>query len=197
MKETKKSYRFDSLEEREALIKHFGEDYFKYIPTKEHERSGFLYHNHHRGWTSDSLNEYKNGPFYSDHRQQGVEIVLFKDAFPDYSQPCSYIGKNIQWKNDNPRKVIGFSEYEPDHFRSIAVNDYAFNNKNFIVLICEGNYSYPMCDKVTIVPDKPTSIAVKLNDSYEAVVTKDSIKVGCQTFPISILKELNEAAAKL
>ena len=44
---------------------------------------------------------------------------------------------------------------------------------------------------------KPTSYKVKLNDNHEAVVTKDSIKVGCQTFPHSIVEELKAAIEKL
>jgi hypothetical protein len=44
---------------------------------------------------------------------------------------------------------------------------------------------------------KPTSYKVKLNDNHEAVVTKDSIKVGCQTFPHSVVEELKAAIEKL
>ncbi len=46
-------------------------------------------------------------------------------------------------------------------------------------------------------PVKPTNVEVKLNDEYTAVVTKDTIVVGCQTFPISALTALNEAVNKL
>jgi 5'(3')-deoxyribonucleotidase len=44
---------------------------------------------------------------------------------------------------------------------------------------------------------KPISYKVKLNDNHEAVVTKDSIKVGCQTFPHSVVEELKAAIEKL
>ncbi|NBO22434.1 hypothetical protein EBU94_03710 [bacterium] len=44
---------------------------------------------------------------------------------------------------------------------------------------------------------KPISYKVKLNDNHEAVVTKYSIKVGCQTFPHSIVEELKAAIEKL
>lgn len=40
---------------------------------------------------------------------------------------------------------------------------------------------------------KPTSIKVKLNDSYTAEVKKDVVVVGCQRFPISIIDELVKA----
>lgn len=41
------------------------------------------------------------------------------------------------------------------------------------------------------------TIDVKLNASYTAVVSKDTVKVGCQTFPISVIKEILDASKKL
>jgi hypothetical protein len=38
-------------------------------------------------------------------------------------------------------------------------------------------------------------ISVKLNDTYTAVVSKDGITVGCQTFPLDVAKKVFEAAA--
>ncbi len=38
---------------------------------------------------------------------------------------------------------------------------------------------------------------VVLNDSYSAVVTRNGIKVGCQTFPLSIVAELQKAVDKV
>lgn len=45
------------------------------------------------------------------------------------------------------------------------------------------------------VPEKPTEILVKnISQSYNAVVTKESIAVGCQTIPAEKFKELIKAA---
>lgn len=44
---------------------------------------------------------------------------------------------------------------------------------------------------------KPQSVIVKLNDEYNAEITETHIKVGCQTFPITILDELNKARQEL
>jgi hypothetical protein len=41
------------------------------------------------------------------------------------------------------------------------------------------------------------SIEIQLNDSYTAVVSKDTVKVGCQEFPVSKLKELLEAHSSI
>jgi hypothetical protein len=40
---------------------------------------------------------------------------------------------------------------------------------------------------------QPKSINVQLNSEYVATVTKTEIKVGCQTFPVSIIKDLSRA----
>jgi hypothetical protein len=40
---------------------------------------------------------------------------------------------------------------------------------------------------------QPKSIKVQLNSEYVATVTKTEIKVGCQTFPVSIIKDLSRA----
>jgi hypothetical protein len=40
-------------------------------------------------------------------------------------------------------------------------------------------------------------VKVKLNEEYDAIVSKDRIQVGGQEFPISILDELNKAKEQL
>lgn len=44
---------------------------------------------------------------------------------------------------------------------------------------------------------KTSSKKVKLNDDYDAIVSKDTIQVGCQTFPISILDDLAKALKEI
>ena len=43
---------------------------------------------------------------------------------------------------------------------------------------------------------KANTVSVKLNDEYDAIVSADEIKVGCRTFPISIIDKLVEAKEK-
>jgi hypothetical protein len=45
--------------------------------------------------------------------------------------------------------------------------------------------------------EKSADIKVKLNSKYDAIVSKDSIVVGCQIFPISILDDLVKAKDEL
>jgi hypothetical protein len=44
---------------------------------------------------------------------------------------------------------------------------------------------------------KSSSISVKINSEYTAVISKSGIKVGCQTIDASVAKELNKAFIKL
>lgn len=64
------------------------------------------------------------------------------------------------------------------------------------------NYStitkIPLTDFIyKLINPKPTMVEVKLNDKHSALVTKNDITVGCQTFPITILIELNMALKSL
>ena len=43
----------------------------------------------------------------------------------------------------------------------------------------------------------PEEYKVKLKDNYIAIVSKDHIKVGCQTFPVSNIKDLQVAYNKI
>jgi len=41
------------------------------------------------------------------------------------------------------------------------------------------------------------SIEVKLNESYTAIVDEDGVRVGCQSFPHSVIEKLAEAVKKI
>lgn len=63
----------------------------------------------------------------------------------------------------------------------------------FCVALIGSIYEIPVSNAIA----PPTSKTVKLNDTYDAVVSKDTITVGCQTFPIGKLRELQEAFESL
>jgi hypothetical protein len=48
-----------------------------------------------------------------------------------------------------------------------------------------------------LVSKSPKVVKVKLNENHTAEVSKDGIKVGCQTFPIGIVEELEKAIKSL
>lgn len=66
------------------------------------------------------------------------------------------------------------------------------NNGGILIILHDNGYNFPYENHVEM-----NQIDVKLNDTYTATVSKDSIVVGCQTFSPSILKELSEAYDKL
>lgn len=47
------------------------------------------------------------------------------------------------------------------------------------------------------VPIKPKTVVVPLNDEYKAIVRKDTVEVGCQTFPYSKIEEIIAAHKEL
>jgi hypothetical protein len=50
---------------------------------------------------------------------------------------------------------------------------------------------------VELCTHAPPTVTVKLNDSYDAVIHKDVVKVGCQEIPIAKVKEILDEHAKL
>jgi hypothetical protein len=118
----------------------------------------------------------------------------------DITNPLDYIGKTVCTKNKphNGKFVVhSITKYNKVGYHSRDTRDYASSFGNdFIVLVGKSsdgaNHDLPLL-LVELVPDKPREVIVKLNKSYDAIITKDEIKVGCQTFPITVLKEMQEA----
>lgn len=63
----------------------------------------------------------------------------------------------------------------------------------YCVALIGGIYQIPLSDAI----ESPTSKTVKLNDTYDAVVSKSEVTVGCQTFSIDKIRELIAAADAL
>jgi len=107
----------------------------------------------------------------------------------------SYIGKTVVSKKGSKFKVEEVLVIIDDNQLSkvsITVHNYYRDNK-YAIIVKNDMYSNPITE-VTLAPAEKI---VKLNASYDAIVTKETIQVGCQTFPISILDELVEAKNKL
>lgn len=74
-----------------------------------------------------------------------------------------------------------------------AVNEH---NLKFIVVAEWGGSSVVPIMEVKSIKKNRTK-EVKLNSQYTALVSKEEIKVGCQTFPLSIVQELATAIKEL
>lgn len=103
----------------------------------------------------------------------------------------SYLSKTVIDKDGAKFKVETFGVYidgaPKTGQESYVVTTYA--KKNGVCVFVFGGISVPVTTIKSIVKD----ISVKLNDSYTAVITEKGIKVGCQTFPLSIVEELAKA----
>jgi hypothetical protein len=86
-----------------------------------------------------------------------------------------------------------------DHHNPVIVLEYYEEQQKPIVIFKnkKNGMEKPFTAKVYDKPSKPSKVKVVLNSQYTAEVSKDSIVVGCQTFPIEILDELIEARNKL
>lgn len=88
-----------------------------------------------------------------------------------------FINSNSYYNKANANLSSSVSEYMKTHDVCVAIVSKNFAN------------SCP----VELIETPAESVSIKLNDKYEALVTEDTITVGCQEFPISILEELVKA----
>lgn len=116
-----------------------------------------------------------------------------------YEEAVKNIGRNVSW-NDRDFGAIhgvgiattssviykGYSEAVIERLENDGVDFCVFYIAN------SGSNTFPVKD-ATIYD----VVEVELNSQYKANVSKDTIVVGCQTFPVSILDKLNEAYAKV
>lgn len=102
---------------------------------------------------------------------------------------------SLGYKFDSFDSANDLSKRHPYCYEWIIIADES--NKSM-----SGNHSSRM-DYKTITFDEflaleePLIIKVKLNDGHTALVSKDGIKVGCQTFPLSIATELVAAVVQV
>lgn len=131
--------------------------------------------------------------FYYSHRFEIVEDYPEKEMIEQIAHAKSLIGKNV--KLDGTYRLITFAgvAFAKCGRLSSSVNS-EINAHGFCVYIrSEDGYVKP----AKFVEHSLTSINVKLNDSYDAVVTEKTIKVGCQVFSVNILSELVAAHKKI
>jgi hypothetical protein len=107
-----------------------------------------------------------------------------------------YLGKSNLRKKDG--QALSFAPasieiiFNKSALTSFGVDDYLSKN-DFCITLRNGSSCYP----VEWVSLPPAEVIVALNASYSAIVTKETIKVGCQVFPIDILDKLVAAQKEL
>ena len=173
-----KAYRFDSVEEREALKNHYGEQYFGYVPDRGYDSAGYLYQQNverpFRHWTSGECDS-------------GWDIILFKDALVPIERSFeehlalanSYIGKKvyvttIQHAYTVTRVSVGLKGENYGKGSNVAN---ALLSKDWVIVLANGVYANP----VQMVKLAPETKSLKISDDYTATIYKDRVEVGCQT----------------
>lgn len=71
------------------------------------------------------------------------------------------------------------------------------NRYGWVVAVKIGNRKGSINVPVGMVKEVPSETKVVLNSSYTAVVTKDTITVGCQTFSHDIVEKLKNAIEQI
>jgi hypothetical protein len=107
-----------------------------------------------------------------------VETETFEDKIV---KAYKMIGTSVYWRNNN-NKILQHK------VQSIIIES------NTIRLWNRTSGTY--LDYGRII-EKPKEVEVKLNEAHNATVTENTIKVGCQTFPISIIDDLVKAKKEL
>ena len=130
--------------------------------------------------------------YYQDHFEL-VELVMTVEEQVNLAK--SLLGKEVFSKLGTRIVVEDIEVFltKKRAYSSTALCGKAFDKDGFAVVVKGCGYTVVVKD-VVIPPDHAI---VKLNDNYDAKITKDTIEVGCQTFPISILDELVAALKKL
>lgn len=112
----------------------------------------------------------------------GFASNAYKDECPTFDSDDArnnYI--QISWDKNtehlNMGYTAGLNPFKPSQYKIITF-------EQAIVGIMKKDFS-------DVLP--PDAVIIKLNNEYDATVSKDGIKVGCQTFPLSIVEDLATA----
>jgi hypothetical protein len=110
----------------------------------------------------------------------------------------SYIGKTVKIKTNTTKFTVKKVNIVLDHHDaellkvgSMVVLE-EISNVGYAVVVSDDSVAYPV---LSVEPVE--EVEVRLKNNYSAIVSKDTIKVGCQTFPSSILEELMTAYKSL
>jgi len=117
----------------------------------------------------------------------------------EYKEAKKLIGKTVKFSTDVRNYTVESVLLRRD---DDAVGlDYSstkhLNQHGWVVAVKISNHLASINVPVGMVKEVPSETEVVLNSSHTAVVTKDTITVGCQTFPVDILKKLQTAVDNL
>jgi len=135
-------------------------------------------------------------PFFTLHKDVKEKFTTMSIE-EQIKLALSLVGKRIKKGGSCPFTVeymgVASNDYQGRSFSESILNH--INKQSICVYVGSDTLgmNIPVADAV-IVPDEEV---VKLNETYSAIVTKDAIVVGCQTFNPDILKTLKEAHTRV
>lgn len=114
----------------------------------------------------------------------------------EYKEAKKLIGKTVVVKNEPSVKIkvtsIVYRMGDDAGDLSFACQDY-LKKHGYLIAVRGCGYSRPFLE----IEELTSDINVNLNDSYDAIVTKDGIKVGCQTFSHEVVDKLKNAIEQI
>lgn len=124
----------------------------------------------------DSCPDTKNGDYFLE-----CDLVLYEDELKT--------GDTVIVEGNNDPRIFLFKAN--NLFYCVVYDDEHIFTAGYDFFRVRG---WKTCKKV---PPKPASVSVQLNNSHTATVSKDTIKVGCQEFPIDVIEKLIDAKNQL
>lgn len=116
------------------------------------------------------------------------------DMESEYQRALKLVGKKIVVGKDKygVQNVL-FRRGNDHHYLSLESIDHIKKHGWVAAVVFSNSRNLP----VSMVKEAPSELSVELNDSYTAVISKDGVKVGCQTFPIKKIQEIIDTYNKL
>jgi hypothetical protein len=134
--------------------------------------------------------------FHSDYSftETCFDVVEFTPE-QEYKEAKKLIGKTIKFKDGQTKfKVEKVILRHDDDGRGLSWVCRDYLKKHGYVVAVSGDIFDKPFSEIELVPDE---ITLKLNDKHDAIVTKDGIKVGCQTFSHDIVEKLKNAIEQI
>lgn len=116
------------------------------------------------------------------------------DMESEYQRALKLVGKKIVvGKEKHTVQNVLFRRGNDHHYLSLESIDHIKKHGWVAAVVFSNSRNLP----VSMVKEAPSELSVKLNDSHTAVISKDGVKVGCQTFPIEKIQEIIDTYNKL
>lgn len=147
-------------------------------------------------WDNDTTNSYEASDLIlvEEVKEKSIHDILVERSTLEvgdivivtHEVPSHDLGWSNCWLSSSMNKAIG---------EECIITEAPCNSG--VRLGGQGNdYYYPL-QSVQLVRKAPKRISVKISEDYNALVSEDNIKVGCQTITFTAFDELAAAVAKM